>query len=101
MTKTAEYSDVTTVFYFYGQEIGRVIGELNTLNRILFAIDWRWSFVEICKPRINFENGHAFDKNDLKEHILSSDCWCSPYQDIECEGLWVHRSSTHEPDEVH
>ena len=86
---------VTTIFYFYGEEIGRTQGELNTLNRILFAIDWRWSFKEIRQPKFSIEQQHAFDKCDPRPHQLTPNCWCKPYQDDECNGLWVHRHSSH------
>ena len=30
------------------------------------------------------------------EHIPSRDCWCEPYQDTECENVWIHRDIKNE-----
>lgn len=32
---------------------------------------------------------HVVPINDLREHILSKDCWCNPFDD---EGVFVHHS---------
>lgn len=32
---------------------------------------------------------HVMPVNDLREHLCSKDCWCSPTED---EGVYVHHS---------
>lgn len=35
---------------------------------------------------------HVVPVGDLKEHKVSSDCWCKPVQDDEELNVWVHNS---------
>lgn len=39
------------------------------------------------------EWGHVIPLNDLQDHILSPRCWCSPHEDDDCEGVWIHNSA--------
>lgn len=35
---------------------------------------------------------HVVPIGDLREHKVSSDCWCKPVQDDEEPNVWVHSS---------
>lgn len=35
---------------------------------------------------------HVVPINDLKEHDLSSDCWCRPGTDGDYENIYIHNS---------
>jgi hypothetical protein len=35
---------------------------------------------------------HVIPCEDLREHDLTSDCWCRPFEDGEMPGLWAHNS---------
>jgi hypothetical protein len=35
---------------------------------------------------------HVVPIDDLREHVISSTCWCRPKQDDETPRLWTHNS---------
>lgn len=35
---------------------------------------------------------HVYPEDDLREHIMSKDCWCKPKQDEEMSNLYIHNS---------
>jgi hypothetical protein len=35
---------------------------------------------------------HVMPENDLREHVMSADCWCHPAVDEEYENVLVHNS---------
>ncbi len=41
---------------------------------------------------MNDEAIHVVPINDLREHVASKDCWCSPTEDDGFPGVWVHHS---------
>ena len=39
------------------------------------------------------EHWHCIPTNDLREHELSPECWCGPWEDEDCDGMLVHNSA--------
>lgn len=36
---------------------------------------------------------HVVPQHDLREHIISPNCWCRPVRDTEERNVWVHMSA--------
>lgn len=41
---------------------------------------------------------HVSPADDLREHSRSTDCWCHPSPDDECENMCIHHSADRRED---
>ena len=50
----------------------------------------KWAAIGTQAPG---ESVHVIPINDIQNHILSQECWCQPYEDPDCDGVWIHTSA--------
>lgn len=51
-----------------------------------------WDRVEMSDRAGNVCEQHVVPCGDLREHDLSPECWCRPFEDDEMPDLWAHNS---------